>query len=254
MAANVDSEILDQENNSQEGENVDEYLPPNEEEDQPQEEETRIEDLPLEKRIEHAKNCPNPFGTVKPGVWLDALDSINAWLPASIVEVDGNTIKVHFDGWPDKWDEWMRLSSYKVASFRKHSVGYGGQTKIAIRKKEPSLEDYKNMYEKMDACIKSNLKGLGAIETTQFFRGDIFFGLDNLMGRAYEPEESDLFEFSIEFIKKCLELIATYLKLVPDMLSQFEEDQIEEDLYLVDENVAIAKCYPEFTEILKTIF
>lgn len=108
--------------------------------------------------------------------------------------------------------------------------------------------------EKIDICIQNNLKGLGPIETTQFFRGDVFYALDEVMGRTYEPNEADYFENSIKFVKKILELIVHYLKLVPDMLKAFNEEKVSSDLYLVDENIAIIKCLPEFTETLKTIF
>ena len=93
-----------------------------------------IEDLPLQERLTLVKNLANPFGSLKPGLFIDALDSINTWCVATIVEVDENMLKVHFDGWPNKWDEWMRITSYKIAPFRRHSIGYTGQTKVAIRK------------------------------------------------------------------------------------------------------------------------
>lgn len=162
----------------------------------------RVEDLPLKERLLLVKNNPNPFGNVKPGLWVDAMDTINSWLTAQIEEVEDNTIKVHFDGWPHKWDEWMRITSYKVAPFRRHSVGYTGQTKVAIRKEEYSLEQYKKLIEKVDICIQNNLKGLGAGETTQFYRGEVFVALDNILGRTYESTETELFEVGILFIKK----------------------------------------------------
>lgn len=215
---------------------------------------TKVEDLPLQDRIKLAKNCPNPFGTLKPGVFIDALDSINAWCVASIVEVDENMLKIHFDGWPTKWDEWMRVTSYKIAPFRKHSIGYTGQTKVAIRKIDLTTEDFEALIDKMDGLIKNYLKGLGAIETTQFYRGLIFIYLDHLLGKTYESNESEQLEVAIKFTKKVLELIATYLKILPSLLDKFNEAKREPDLYLVDENVAIALCYQEFTEMLKIIF
>lgn len=213
-----------------------------------------VEDLPLERRIELAKNCSNPYGELKTGIWVDAMDTINAWLVSTIEEIEDGNVRVHYDGWPSKWDDWMRIGSYKIAPFRKNSIGYTGQTKIAMRKTEYTLDEYKDFMTKIDTCIENNLKGLGAIETTQFFRGTIFSALDNIMGRSYEPEDDELLELSVPFVKKCIELVCTYLKLVPTFLEKFDEARLCSDLYLIDENVSIALCYKEFIEMLKTVF
>jgi hypothetical protein len=212
---------------------------PMETRDQKQEDNVIVEDLPLDKRIEIAKNCPNPFGTVKPGLWIDAMDTINSWLSAQIEEVEENAIKVHFDGWPSKWDEWMKITSYKVSPFRKNSEGYTGQTKVAIRKEDKDVEYYKKMIEKIDICIKNNLKGLGALDTTQFYRGDVFVTLDHVMSMTFDAADSEFFETAIEYIKKSIELVCTYMRLIPDMLTQLNEAKIKPDLYLVDKNIAI---------------
>lgn len=217
-------------------------------------EQVKVEDLPLDKRIELAKNIPNPFGKIEPGLWIDALDSINSWCMSQITDIDDSLIKVHFDGWPAKWDEWMKITSCKISPFRKNSIGYTGQTKVAIRKVEKNEKDYLDMIEKIDICIKNNLKGLGALESTQFYRGEIFSILDHLMGKTYDANDQESIELTVKFIKKVLELIVTYIKLVPDMLQQFEEYKIEQELYLVDENISIACCNTEFSEMLKTIF
>lgn len=248
--------LSNDENNSQDADDIADYVAPPEgrEDTEPVEDTTRIEDLPLDKRIQIVKNCHNPYGTIKPGLWVDAIDSVNSWLSATIEEVENNSVRVHFEGWPSKWDDWYRITSYKICPFRKQTCGYTGQLRIALRKTELPVEELQKMIEKIDICIKNNLKGLGAVDTTQFYRGDVFFALDNIFQRTYEPNEAELFEVGIEFVKKVLELIVTYLKLVPDMLVAFNEERQEPDLYIVDENIAVTKCLPEFTEILKTIF
>jgi hypothetical protein len=253
MINDIDLENQDAQGSDNGSDNIEE-LAPVETRDEQVEDQIRIEDLPLDKRLELVKNNPSPFGNVKPGLWVDAMDTINSWLAGQIEEIEDNTIKVHFDGWPHKWDEWMRITSFRVAPFRKHSVGYTGQTKVAIRKEEYSMEQYQKMIEKIDICIKNNLKGLGAGETTQFYRGEVFVALDNILGRTYEPNETEMFEVGIQFIKKAIELVCTYLKLIPDMLVQLEEATLNDELFFIDENVAVALCHTEFTEILKTIF
>lgn len=245
------SNDIEEFNNEQDG--IEEPEPLDAERMEP-EDTTPVEEMPLEKRIQLAKNCTNPFGTIEPGIWIDAMDTINAWLSAVIVEVEENNIRVHFDGWPAKWDEWMKIGSYKVSPFRKHSVGYTGQTKIAMRKDEYGVEYYTEMMKNIDLCIQNDLKKLGAMGTTQFYRGTVFTALDTIMGRTYEESDEELLEISVPFIKKVLELICTYLKLIPTMLKSFEEDTYCDDLYLIDENIAIARCHQEFIEMIKVIF
>lgn len=42
-----------------------------------------------------------------PGLWVDALDTVNQWLEAQVVEVQDNRALVHYNGWPNVWDEWI---------------------------------------------------------------------------------------------------------------------------------------------------
>lgn len=131
--------LLNEDSNGEDTENIAEYVTPGERGDAAEDVPEKPEDLPLEKRLKLIKEMHNPFGTIRPGLWVDAIDSINAWLSSSIEEVDGTSIKVHFEGWPSKWDEWMRITSYKVAPFRKHSIGYTGQVRVALRKSDHDI-------------------------------------------------------------------------------------------------------------------
>lgn len=83
--------------------------------------------------------------------------------------------------------------------------GYTGQTKISKRSLKYTLDEYKDFMRRMDACIETNLKGLGAFETTQFYRGTLFVALDLIMDLDHVDETARL--ISIDFIKKCLDLI-----------------------------------------------
>lgn len=63
----------------------------------------RIEDLPLEKKLEALKKH-NYYDNYNEGRFIDAQDSVNTWCLSQIVEVDQRLLKVHFDGWSSKWD------------------------------------------------------------------------------------------------------------------------------------------------------
>jgi hypothetical protein len=61
--------------------------------------------------------------SLKVGDWCDALDSINNWCVAQIVEADANVVKVHFKGWASKWDEVVSRASAKLAELGTHTSG-----------------------------------------------------------------------------------------------------------------------------------
>lgn len=41
--------------------------------------------------------------------WIDALDTVEKWLEATIIAVDSDFIFVHYNGWATRWDEWIHV-------------------------------------------------------------------------------------------------------------------------------------------------
>lgn len=39
------------------------------------------------------------------GSYIDCFDSFSSWRVGKIIEIDGDNVKVNFDGWPHRWDE-----------------------------------------------------------------------------------------------------------------------------------------------------
>lgn len=39
-----------------------------------------------------------------------------------MIEIDNDQIKVHYNGWADRWDEWIHRHSPRVAYFRQYTV------------------------------------------------------------------------------------------------------------------------------------
>ena len=48
------------------------------------------------------------------GELIDCMDKAQKWCIASIVEVQLGFVKVHFEGWSTKWDDWYSKSSFKL--------------------------------------------------------------------------------------------------------------------------------------------
>ena len=64
----------------------------------------KVEELSLADRIKLSETV-NVYKDIKPGWYVDARDSVNNWCVAEVQEVNGNEIKVNFDGWSSRYDE-----------------------------------------------------------------------------------------------------------------------------------------------------
>ena len=58
------------------------------------------------------------------GQWVDVLDSIEQWHEAQIVKIEGGKGFIHYNGWGDRWDEWIKLDSPRIALFRTHTIQF----------------------------------------------------------------------------------------------------------------------------------
>ena len=54
------------------------------------------------------------------GDMIDALDTVNTWLEARVVDVNvkDEQLYIHFDGWADRWNEWIPAKSKRLARYR----------------------------------------------------------------------------------------------------------------------------------------
>ncbi len=58
------------------------------------------------------------------GQWLDVKDTVNQWLEATVMDIrypeDGDgpsELLIHYNGWPEQWDEWIPCNSVRLAPF-----------------------------------------------------------------------------------------------------------------------------------------
>eukprot|EP00826_Nyctotherus_ovalis_P053153 TRINITY_DN685_c0_g5_i1.p1 TRINITY_DN685_c0_g5~~TRINITY_DN685_c0_g5_i1.p1 ORF type:complete len:414 (+),score=65.78 TRINITY_DN685_c0_g5_i1:524-1765(+) len=56
------------------------------------------------------------------GQWVDVKDSIDQWLEGQIAKLRGNRAFIHYNGWGNRWDEWIDLTSPRIALFRTHTI------------------------------------------------------------------------------------------------------------------------------------
>lgn len=94
---------------------------------------------------------------------------------------------------------------------------------------------------------------MGAFETTQLLRGTIFVNLDFLM-TTYTYQDTEEIEIAKAYIKAVLRLIVKYFQLLPNLIEAFNQASIDPELFLVDENIAVALSYNELLYMLSNIF
>lgn len=72
-------------------------------------------------------NIPNnnKYPIFYKGQWIDCRDTANHWLEATVINISYDSILVHYNGWPDQWDEWIKKvylilfqNSSRIAPFK----------------------------------------------------------------------------------------------------------------------------------------
>ena len=81
----------------------------------------------------------NPYVNLNVGDYVDARDNFGVWRVGKIIDIGKNFFDLHFDGWKQKWNERIFLTSNKIAPFRMHTDPYTGGNKQAQR--EVPLQD-----------------------------------------------------------------------------------------------------------------
>jgi OTU domain-containing protein 5 len=66
--------------------------------------------------------APPPLALLSPGVELDALDSIDKWRLARVLAVSAERrqVLITYQNWPDRYNEWINVDSYRLAPLRAH--------------------------------------------------------------------------------------------------------------------------------------
>lgn len=80
----------------------------------------------LANRTSPKSRSTQPFKLNRPkyrvGQWVDVEDTMQQWLEAQITRVAEDKVRVHFNGWGTRWDEWIPTNSPRIALFRTYTV------------------------------------------------------------------------------------------------------------------------------------
>jgi len=77
-----------------------------------------------EEKKEENINCFNLNKRIlAKGQWVDVKDTVEQWLEAQVIEVseDNKMVKIHYNHWSTRWDEWIATNSPRIMPFRYHT-------------------------------------------------------------------------------------------------------------------------------------
>ena len=81
-------------------------------------------EMEIDKKEEFDMNCFDLNKRVlTKGQWVDVKDTVEQWLDAQVIEVseDNTMVKIHYNHWSTRWDEWIQTNSPRIMPFRYHT-------------------------------------------------------------------------------------------------------------------------------------
>ncbi|XP_052085455.1 PHD finger protein 20-like protein 1 isoform X5 [Mytilus californianus] len=140
---------------------------------------------------------------IRPGiVWrkgekIEAMDFIEKWYPAKIIEIDEDDIAVliHFEGWNQRYDQWMDMGSEKIRPKARHS---GRKEKRKSLNNEYKVGD--QVYARWTDCKMYPAK-ITAIQAEDTFEVFFYDGFKKVVqGMNIKPMPPELKQQKIEIV------------------------------------------------------
>ena len=159
---------------------------------------------------------------------------------------EGNAV-VNFDGWSNYCSTFPVLSK-RLAPFRRHTVKYTGM-QTTKRNWALSESEMVKFEKKVSKLLEKGLYCKNAYETTQFYRGEFFIFMENLIEWDFS-EMLCVLDRVIQFFTNAMKLIIKLLDTYPSLFQYYFKSLENSDLFLTDNDVALAKTWPEIMDTL----
>ena len=180
------------------------------------------------------------------GDMIDALDTVNTWLEARVVDVNvrDEQLYIHFDGWADKWNEWIPAKSKRLARYRTNT-GIRGvdrpfnlkleahglhQTIARLRQIRATLEAKAKEVNEASAStsplppshafypLSAPLSTLLSVEDYHFLSaGDNFKYIGHVVNASVDAQNTHLLHDSIAFLQHNTTLLSYTLATEPTL-------------------------------------
>ena len=71
------------------------------------------------------RKAQRKFRDFEDGDIIDCKDTMGDWYESVVLDVKDDQVLIHYEGWPNVWDEWIDKSSSRLAPYRTHSLRVG---------------------------------------------------------------------------------------------------------------------------------
>jgi len=107
------------------------------------------------------------------GDFVDVLDTVQRWCVGRVVEKKDDKVLIHYEGWADRWNEWMPMSkNRRLALFRTYTKGKdtGPQnSQHAIRLKDKELTQFLEVVTRLEQIEQKEVGGEKLSKDEQLF-------------------------------------------------------------------------------------
>ena len=127
---------------------------------------------------------------IKAGDQLDIKDQVGKWCVAKVLDVDlsNRKIYVHYEGWGDKWNEWIIMDPSRLAKYKTYTEGYTGPKgqSSGFALDDATISRIKDMNSQLLELTRKGT-GLDAVPTprSDIFLGDIMNLTSGLLNATY---------------------------------------------------------------------
>lgn len=182
--------------------------------------------------------------------FVDVKGNDNTWKVGKVTKIEEENATINFDGW-STYSSTYPISSKRLAPFRRFTVNYTG---MAITKRPWGLseEEMASMERKVKKRLEKGLLCKDAYETTQFYRGELFIFLENLIEWDF-TDCLDVLDRVVSFFTDVIQLIVKVLETYPQYFAAYYQGLDNPDLSLTNNQVAFANTWPEVMETLNKL-
>jgi len=183
------------------------------------------------------------------GQWVDVKDTVNKWLEAQVIEVnkDKKKVKIHYNNWGDKWDEWINTNSPRIMPFRYHTrqkslTNYNSP--FPNKKPNPniSLLSFDNNSDTNKNNLLQNIEEKGFIEIlNEFIKiNQVISGLSSSILSEHNNNNDNIIENQKKFyynLKRLIPILDRFGRIYSDISTFFDDLMRKNGIELISKNL-----------------
>ena len=178
---------------------------------------------------------------------VDVKGNDNTWKVGKVLKIEQDNAIINFDGW-SSYTSTYPVVSKRLAPFRRYTVKYTGM-QTTKRPWTLTEKEMTTMESRLSRRLEKSLYCKDAYNTTQFYRGELYIFMENLILWDFS-ECQEVLERIVAFFTNVMRLIVKLLEAYPGLFLSYSKGIENPELYLSDNAVALANTWPEVMETL----